>query len=100
MSVTNAMSQPAENKWAVQPEETTEEYRATSNAFGPLIVTLVALVLVGLAYLGYFTWKKTNIQITQLFGNQAAVNTLGQRVATAESTLLDETGRWNGIAQR
>jgi hypothetical protein len=52
-----------------------------------------------LACFGYFTLKKTNIQLTQLFGNQAALNTLGQRVDTAESKLLDVTGRWEGLAQ-
>jgi hypothetical protein len=65
---------------------------------GCFIVAL-AVALVGLACFGYFTLKKTNIQLTQLFGNQATLNTLGQRVNTAESKLLDVTGRWEGLAQ-
>ena len=44
--------------------------------------------------------EKTNIQITQLFGNQGAVNALGQRVDTAESKLIDVTGKWEGVGQR
>jgi len=99
MNAAEPMFEPTENKWAVPQGETTEtEYRRTSNTPWVFIVVL-AVALVGLACFGYFTLKKTNIQLTQLFGNQAALNTLGQRVDTAESKLLDVTGRWEGLAQ-
>jgi septation ring formation regulator EzrA len=99
MNVADPMFEPTENKWAVHQGETTEtEYRRRSSAPWVFIVAL-AVALVGLACFGYFTLKKTNLQLTQLFGNQAALNTLGQRVNTAESKLLDVTGRWEGLAQ-
>jgi len=100
MNVANPMFEPTENKWAGHQRETTEtEYRRTFNAPWVFIVALV-VALVGLGCFGYFTLKKTNIQLTQLFGNQAVLNTLGQRVDTAESKLLDVTGRWETLAQR
>jgi hypothetical protein len=99
MNVANPMFEPTENKWAAHQWETTEtEYRRTSNA-RLVIILVLAVALVGLACFGYFTLKRTNIQLTQLFGKQAALNTLGQRVDTAESKLLDATGRWEGLSQ-
>jgi chaperonin cofactor prefoldin len=44
--------------------------------------------------------KKKNIQIAQLFGDRATVNMLSQRVDSAESKLLDVSGRWEGLTQR
>jgi hypothetical protein len=100
MNVVNPMFEPAENKWEVPPEGTANpEYRRRSNSTGVVVLAL-AVALVGLACLGYFTMKKTSIRITQLVGNQAALNTIGQRVDTAEGRLRDLTGGWEGVAQR
>jgi hypothetical protein len=93
MSVTNSKFEPTENKWAGH------EYRRTSNATWVVTVVL-AVALVGLTCFGYFTLKKTDMQLTQVLDNQTARNTLGQRVDTAESKLLDVRSRWEGLTQR
>ena len=59
----------------------------------------MAVGLGALACVGYFAVKNKNLQIAQLFGDRAAVNTLGQRVDAAENTLRDVTGKWEGLAQ-
>jgi hypothetical protein len=99
-SIDNPMFEPAESKWAVHQGETTgPEYRRSSNSTWVFVLAL-AVALVGLAGFGYFALKKANIQITQLFGNQAVLNTLGQRVDTAEGKLRDLTGGWESVTQR
>ena len=100
MEVANAMFEPTENKWSVPQRETTNpEYQHASNSIWVLVLAL-AVALVGLACFGYFTLKNTNVRISQLFGNQAVLNTLGQRADTTEAQLRDLAGGWKGIAQR
>jgi len=100
MEVANPMFEPTEKKWTVPyGEARNPEYQHASNSTWGFVLAL-AVALVGLACFGYFTLKNTNVRISQLFGNQAVLNTLGQRVDTAETQLRDLSGGWKGVAQR
>lgn len=100
MNDASSLLEPTGNKWAQLHRETTEpEYPHTSHAPWVFILAL-AVALVGLACFGYFALRKTNIQVTQLFGNQGTLSTLGHRVDTVESKLGDVTGRWESVTQR
>jgi len=100
MSVVDPMFDPAENKWPGYPAGSTElHYRRKSKAVWVIVVVLV-VALGASAYYGYFSLKKHNIQISQLFGSQAAVNALTQRADAAEGNLRELTGGWESLGQR
>ena len=99
MSVSNTLFDPAENKWPSHQEITETGHWSESNrSWVPIFV--LALALVALTCAGYFIVKKKNIQISQLFGDRAAVNTLSQRIDSAEGKLLDVSDKWEGLTQR
>jgi flagellar basal body-associated protein FliL len=99
MNLSNSMFESTENTWAARRETAEPEHRNQSNSSWVFIIVL-AVALGALACVGYFAVKNKNLQIAQLFGDRATLNTLGQRVDTAENTLRDVTGRWEGLAQR
>ncbi|PYU33955.1 MAG: hypothetical protein DMG31_07560 [Acidobacteria bacterium] len=95
MGVTNPMLNPVENKWPV----TEPEYGRKSKAVWVVVVALAAVLGVS-AYYGYLALNRQNIQVSQLFGSQAALSALGQRVDSAEGKLTELTGGWEGLGQR
>jgi chaperonin cofactor prefoldin len=100
MSLVNPMFDSTENKWTGYPEGNTGlHYRRRSMAVWMVVVALV-VALGASAYYGYFSLKKHNIQISQLFGSQAALNALGQRADAAEGKLRELTGGWESLGQR
>lgn len=99
MTLSNSMFETAKNDWSAQQENLEPRSQGESHASWVFILAL-AVALAVLAGVGYLAVKKKNIRIAQLFGDHAAVSTLSQRVDTAESTLRDVTGRWEGLSQR
>jgi hypothetical protein len=100
VELVNPMFAPAENKSPAYQRETIEpEYWTTSKARWVFII-LLTVALGALVCFGYLALKKRNIQISQLFGDQTRINSLGQRVDAAEGKLRDLTSGWEGIAQR
>jgi len=100
MGVTNPLLNPLENKWPAYQEGSTEpDYRKKSMSVWVVVVALAAF-LGASAYYGYLALNKQNIQVSQLFGSQTAVNALSQRVNSAEGTLRELTGGWEGLGQR
>ena len=98
MTLSNSMFEATKNDWSAQQETIEPRSRGESHSSSVFILAL-AVALAVLAGVGYMAVKKKNIQIAQLFGDHAAVHTLTQRVDTAESTLRDVTGRWEGLSQ-
>jgi hypothetical protein len=99
MNLSNSMFENIKNDWSAQPETMEPRTRGESHAPWVFILAL-AVALASLACVGYLAVKKKNIQIAQLFGEHAAVNTLTQRVDTAENTLRDATSNWEGLTRR
>ncbi len=99
MTLSNSVFEPSENKWPTYSETAAPEYRNDSNTHWVFIIVL-ALALVALTCVGFFALRKHNVQIAQLFVDRSALNNLGQRVDSAESKLLDVTGKWEGLAAR
>jgi TolA-binding protein len=100
MGVPDQINDPVENKWPVYEEE-----RSKSKAW--LVFLVLAAVLGAAAYYGYWALNKQNVQIGQLFGSQAALNTLRERVDNAESRMQDAESRmremrggWEALGQR
>jgi chaperonin cofactor prefoldin len=98
MNLSNSMFETTKNDWSARQETIEPKSRGESHGSWAVILALAALAV--LACVGYLVVKKKNIQIAQLFGDRAAVKALSQRVDTAESTLSDVTGRWEGLSQR
>jgi hypothetical protein len=100
MGVTNPLLNPIENKWPAYHEGSAEpDYQKKSNAVWLGVLALAAL-LGASAYYGYLALNKQNIQLSQLFGSQTALNALGQRVDAAEGKLQELAGGWEGLGQR
>ena len=98
MNLSNSMFESTENTWAARRQTAEPEHRTESNASWVFIIVL-AVALAALACVGYFAVKNKNLQIAQLFGDRATVNTLGQRVDAAENALRDMPAKWDGLAQ-
>ena len=100
MGVINPMLHHNESEWSVDRGEAFESNgRAKSIALW-IIIAILAAVLGALVYYGYRTVQTQDTRITQLFGNQDALSTLGQRADAAESKLHDLAGDWQGMGQR
>jgi hypothetical protein len=100
MGVINPMLQPNESEWSDYRGEIQDGGRPNgSNTFWILVAVLTAAAGIA-AFFGYTALKKQNIQLSQLFGSQATVRTLGQRVDVAESKLRELSGGWEGVGQR
>ncbi|HEV7966601.1 MAG TPA: hypothetical protein VGP19_03465 [Candidatus Acidoferrales bacterium] len=100
MGVINPMLQPNENEWSADRPES-YEYHARRKSFALwIIVAIFAVALGALVYFGYRTVKTQDTRITEVFGKQGTLNTLGQRTDAAESKLHSLTGDWEGIGRR
>ena len=99
MNLSNSMFETTKNDWSARHETIGPKGRGESHGSWAFILAL-AVTLGVLAGVGYLAVKKKNVQIARLFEDRAAVNTLSQRVDTAESTLHDVTGKWEGLSQR
>jgi hypothetical protein len=100
MGVINPMLHHNESEWSQDRTESHEQH-ARGNSIGLWIVVLIlAAVLGALVYYGYRTVKTQDLRITQVFGNQGTLSTLGQRADAAETKLHDLAGDWQGMGQR
>jgi hypothetical protein len=100
MGVINPMLHHNESDWASEkPVVIESEHRGQSRTLWGLVV-LLAVALGALTYYGYDMVKNQNAQITQLFGSQGTLSTLGQRADAAESKLHDLAGGWQDVGQR
>src|ERR1700691_2119935 len=100
MGVINPMLHHNESEWtADRPAAIESGHRSQSKTLWGLVV-LLAAALGALAYHGYQIVKNQDAQITQLFGSQGTLSTLGQRADAAESKLQDLAGDWQGVGQR
>src|SRR5579871_6054789 len=100
MAVFNPMLHHDDSEWSGgQPEP--YEYHARRKGVVIWVSFLVLLAVLGaLIYYGYRTAKIQNLHITQVFGNQGALTTLGQRADAAEGKLHDLAGDWQSTSQR
>jgi len=100
MGVINPMLHHTESEWSTDRALAIEsDHRGHSKTLWASFVVLAA-ALGALAYYGYHMVKNQDAQITQLFGSQGTLSTLGQRVDAAESKLQDLAGDWQGMGQR
>ena len=100
MGVINPMLQHNESEWSVERPEAHEYHERGKSGALWVIIVILAAVLGALVYYGYRTAKTQDLRITQIFGNQGALNTLSQRAETAETKLHDLAGDWQGMGQR
>jgi hypothetical protein len=100
MGVTNPMLHHNENEWSADRPQAYEYHARGKSTALWVIVVILAAVLGALIYYGYLTAKSQDIRITQLFGSQGTLSTLGQRADAAESKLRDLAGDWQGMGQR
>ena len=100
MGFTNPMLQHDEGEWSSErPVAIETGHRGQSKTLWGSIV-LMAAALGAIAYYGYHMVRDQDAQITQLFGSQGTLTTLGQRADAAESKLHDLAGNWDGMGQR
>src|SRR5258708_29275468 len=92
MGFINPMLHHNESEWSSERPEA-YEYHAQGKSIALWIsVVMLAAVLGALVYYAYRTVKTQDVRITQIFGNQGTLTTLGQRADAAESKLHDLTG--------
>jgi hypothetical protein len=100
MGVINPMLHHNESEWSTDRPVALESHpRGQSKTLWVLVVVLAA-ALGALAYYGYHMVKSQDTQITQLFGSQGTLSTLGQRADAAETKLHDLADSWQGMGQR
>jgi hypothetical protein len=100
MGVINPMLQHNESEWSSDQSVAMESaHRRQSKTLWALVVVLAA-AFGALAYYGNRIVKNQNAHITQLFGSQGTLTTLGQRADAAESKLHDLAGNWENMGQR
>jgi chaperonin cofactor prefoldin len=100
MGVINPMLHHNESEWSAdRPVGAESRHGGQSKTLWGLVV-LLAVGLGALAYHGYHMVKNQDAQITQLFGSQGTLSTLGQRADAAESKLHDLAGGWQDVGQR
>jgi hypothetical protein len=100
MGVINPMLQHSENEWSMDRTEAYEHHGRGRSVALWMTVAILTAVLGALVYYGYRTAKTQDLRITQIFGNQGAVNTLSQRADAAETKLHELANDWQGIGQR
>jgi len=100
MGVINPMLHHNESEWSAdRPLAVESDHRGQSKTLWVLVVVLGA-AFGALAYYGNRVIKNQNVHITQLFGSQGTLTTLGQRADAAETKLHDLAGDWQGMGQR
>ena len=100
MGVINPMLHHNESEWSADRPVALESHHRGQSKTLWVLVALLAAALGALAYYGYHLVKNQDTQITQLFGSQGTISTLGQRADAAESKLHELTGDWQGMGQR
>ncbi len=100
MGVINPMLHHNESDWSAERPEANEYHAPGQSLVIWVLVVVLAVVLGALIYYGYHTAKSQDLRITQIFGNQGTLNTLGQRADAAETKLRDLAGNWQGMGQR
>jgi hypothetical protein len=100
MGVINPMLHSSESEWSAERPEDYENPGREKSAALWVIVVILAVVLGALVYYAYRTVKTQDIRITQNFGNQGTLSTLGERADAAETKLHDLAGDWQGMGQR
>jgi len=100
MGVINPMLHHDEKEWSTDRTEGYEYQSRRGSAALWIAVVMLATVLGALIYFGFQTVRTQDLRISQVFGNQGALSTLGQRADAAESKLHDLAGNWEGMGQR
>ena len=100
MGVINPMLHHNESEWSAERPEAYEHHARGKSVALWVVVVIFAVVLGALVYYGYRTVKTQDLRITQIFGNQGMLSTLGQRADAAETKLHDLAGDWQGMGQR
>jgi hypothetical protein len=100
MGVINPMLHHNESEWCADRPVAYEDHARGKTVWLWVLVAVVAAVLGAVVYHGYSTAKSQDIRITELFGNQGTLSTLGQRADAAESKLHDLAGDWQRLSQR
>lgn len=100
MGVINPMLHHNESEWASEKPVMVESGHHGQSRMLWGFVVLLAAALGALGYYGYHMIKDQNAQITQVFGSQGALTTLGQRADAAEAKLHDLAGGWQDVGQR
>ncbi len=100
MGVINPMLHHNESEWSAERPEAYEYHGRGKSVALWVIVVILAVVLGALVYYGYRTVRTQDLRITQIFGNEGTLNTLGQRANAAEIKLHDLAGDWQGMGQR
>jgi hypothetical protein len=100
MGVMNPMLHHDEKEWSADRAEGYEYHSRRGSAALWIAVVMLAAVLGALIYYGFQTVRTQDLRISQVFGNQGALSTLGQRADAAESKLHDLAGNWEGMGQR
>jgi hypothetical protein len=100
MGVINPMLHHNESEWSADRSVALEsDHRGQSKTLWVFVMVLAA-AFGALVYYGNGVIKNQNVHITQLFGSQGTLTTLGQRADAAETKLHDLAGDWEGMGQR
>ena len=94
MGVINPMLHHNESEWSAERPEAYEYHGRGKSVALWVIVVILAVVLGALVYYGYRTVRTQDLRITQIFGNEGTLSTLGQRANAAEIKLHDLAGDW------
>ena len=100
MGVINPMLHHNESEWSADRPVAIESHHRGQSKTLWVFVAILAAALGTLAYYGYQMVKSQDSQITQLFGSQGTLTTLGQRADAAEAKLHDLAESWQGMGQR
>lgn len=100
MGYINPMLHHTENEWSAAGTDAYEHHSHGKTIALWAVVVVLAAGLGTLVYYGYRTVKTQDARITQVFGSQGTLTTLGQRADAAESKLRDLAGDWQGLGQR
>jgi hypothetical protein len=100
MGVINPMLHHNESEWSADRPVAIESHRRGQSKTLWVFVAILAAALGTLAYYGYQMVKSQDSRITQLFGSQGTLTTLGQRADAAEAKLHDLADNWQGMGQR
>jgi hypothetical protein len=100
MGLINPMLHHDESEWSAERPVVYESHADGQSIVLWIVVLILAAVLGALVYYGYRTVKTQDLRITQVFGSQGIMATLGQRADVAESKLRDLASDGQGMTQR